>query len=94
MNREVIKNIKSEQRELRKFGIMVSIILGFMGGYFLWSGKDYYTYLFMLSITFFLISSVLPILLKPFHKMWMTLAVLIGWFMTRVILSVLYYFVL
>ena len=33
------------------------------------------------------------LLLKPLHKLWMTLAVLLGWLMTRIILIVLFYLV-
>jgi len=90
---EEIKNIKSGKRELRKFGITVGIVLGLLGGLFLWRGRDTYSYFLILSAAFLLLGLVVPILLKPIHKVWMTLAVLLGWLMTRVILSVLFYLV-
>ena len=34
---------------------------------------------------------VIPSFLKPINKMWMTLAILMGWVMTRITLSILFY---
>ncbi len=90
---EEIKNIKSGKKELRKFGITVGIVSGLLGGLFLWRGKDYYTYFLILSTVFISLGLGLPILLGTIQRIWMTLAVIIGWFMTRVILSVLFYIV-
>lgn len=93
MIREEIKNIKSGKSDLRKFGLTIGIVLGLLGGLLLWRGKDYSLYFLILSAAFLAIGLLLPTLLKPLQKAWMTLAILIGWFMTRVILSVLFYLV-
>lgn len=90
---EEIKNIKSGRSELRKFGITMGIFLGLLGGLSWWRANDYYSYLFILSIAFLLFGLAMPMLLKPIHKIWMTLAILMGWLMTRIILSVLFYLV-
>ncbi|MBI5182760.1 MAG: hypothetical protein HY999_00125 [Nitrospinae bacterium] len=90
---EEIKNIKCGREELRKFGITIGIVLGVLGGVFLWRDKDYYPYLFILSILFLFLGLVLPILLKPIYKIWMSLAIMMGLFMTGVILSLLFYLV-
>jgi hypothetical protein len=86
-----IKNIKSGRRELRKFGITICIVLLFFSGFAWWRGKDYYFYFLGLSAVFIFFGLVIPSFLKPIHNFWMTLAVLMSWFMTRVILSVLFY---
>lgn len=88
-----IKDIKSGKSELRKFGITIGIFLCLLGGLLFWREKDYYFYFLILSTAFILPGLVLPIILKPVHKAWMTLAVLLGWFMTRAILSVLFFLV-
>jgi len=93
MLREEIKNIKSEKSDLRKFGISVGIVLGILGGLLWWRGKDYYVYFLIISATLITFGLVLPGILKPLQKAWMTLAVTLGWFMTRVILSILFYVV-
>lgn len=90
---EEIRKIKSGRKELRKFGITFGIILGLLGGLFLWRDKGYYSYFFILSVAFGLLGLIVPVVLKPVYIGWMTLAVLLGWFMTRVILIVLFYVV-
>lgn len=90
---EEIKNIKSGKRELRQFGITIGIILGLLGVWFLWHGKEWYSLLFIVSGVFLFLGIVLPLLLKPIHKLWMSLAVLIGWIMTRVIITILFYLI-
>ena len=88
---EEIGNIKSGRSDLRKFGLTMGIVLVLLGGLIWWRGKDYYYYFLGIAATFILIGAAIPFLLKPIHKFWMILAVLMSWFMTRVILSVLFY---
>jgi len=88
---EEIRNIRSEKSDLRKFGLSVGIVLGLLGGVLLWRGKDYYSYFLVISAALILSGLILPAVLKPFQKAWMALAVVMGWFMTRVILSILFY---
>jgi len=90
---EEIKNIKSDKKEHRQFGITIGILLSLLGVLFLWRDKDWYTYLFIISVVFIFFGLFIPILLKPIHKAWMTLAVLLGWFGTRVMLIFLFYWV-
>ena len=90
---EEIKNIKSEKRDLRNFGITFCIILGILGTALWWKEKDTYTIFLTLSAVFLFFGLVLPSLLRPLQKAWMVFAVILGWFMTRLILSVLFYIV-
>jgi len=90
---EEIKSINSSTKELRKFGLTVGIALALIGGLFLWRQRPYYYYFFILSAAFVFFGIAVPILLWPVQKVWMSLAVLLGWFMTRVILIVLFYLV-
>lgn len=91
---EKIKNIKSGKKELRKFGVIVGIAFGLLGTLFWWRGKALYYCFFILSTILILFGLIMPILLKPIQKVWMTFAILMGWLMTRVILIILFYFVL
>ena len=88
-----IKNIKSGKRELRQFGVTIGIVLGLLGGVFLLREKAYYYYFFIFSTTFLFLGLAAPTLLKPIQKIWMSLAILIGWLVTRVILNILFYLV-
>ena len=90
---EEIKNIKSEKKDLRDFGITFGVVLGLLAGALWWKGKDTYTIFIALSAAFFFFGLVLPRLLTPLQKVWMMFAVVLGWFMTRLILSILFYVV-
>jgi len=90
---EEIKNIKSGKRELKQFGITIAVVLAILSSWFLWRGRDGGYILLIIAILFLALGLFLPNPLKPLQKMWMTLAVLLGWVMTRVVLIVLFYLV-
>ena len=91
---EEIKRIKSDRKDLRNFGITIGIALGVIGGLLLWREKPYYFYCVIAGIAFLLSGFAFPAVLKPFQKVWMTISILMGWFMTRLILIVLFYAIL
>lgn len=88
---EEVRNIKSSKKQLRNFEIMAGIILGLLGGLFYRQQNGCYPYLLVLSAVFLLSGLLLPNLLRPIYKVWMLLALLLGWLTTRVILIVLFY---
>ena len=90
---EEISNIKSGKRELRQFGITIGLVLVLLGSWFLWRDKEGGYLLLIIASLFLSLGLILPKLLKPFHKLWMTLAILLGWLMTRIILTILFYLV-
>lgn len=91
---EEIRNIKSGKSDLRKFGITMGIASGILGGLLYRFGKEHAPIFLSLAALFLFLGLVLPLLLKPVQKAWMIVAVLMGWVMTRVILSVLFYLLL
>ncbi len=91
---EEIRNIKSGKGELRKFGLTMGIALGVLGGLLLWRGKHYSFYFFILSAAFILLCLALPASLKPIHRAWMSLAIVLGWLMSRVVLTILFFVVI
>jgi hypothetical protein len=92
MLREEIRNIRSEERDLRSFGIIFGVVTGVLAGLLWWKGKDIYALFVFLSIMFFFFGIIIPHVLKPLQKVWMTLALLMGFIMTRIILMILFYF--
>ena len=90
---EDIKNIKSGKKELRQFGITMGIVLLLMGPFLWWRGREWYPYVIVIALAFFVLGLVLPALLKPLHKLWMTLALVLGWCVTGVIMMVVFYLV-
>ena len=90
---EEIKNIKSEKSDLRNFGIIVGIILLIISGFLFWKEKESFQIVLAIGIILFLTAIALPSVLKPVYWIWMIFAIILGWFMTRVILSLLFYVV-
>lgn len=89
-----IKNIKSDKNELKKFGMTMGFLLLLLAGLFFWRGKEHYLLLFCMGVFFLLFGFIFPVLLKPVHKVWMAIAIIIGYVMTRVILCALFYLVI
>jgi len=90
---EEIKNIKSEKSDIRNFGITLGIILLLISGFLFWKEKESYQIFSGIGITLSLIAIAIPSVLKPVYWMWMIFATILGWIMTRVILSILFYIV-
>jgi len=90
---EEIKNIKSEKKDLRNFGLTIGIALGLLAGLLWWKEKDTYSIFAIIASAFILLGLILPSVLKPLQKAWMMLAVIMGWIMTRIILGILFYLV-
>jgi multisubunit Na+/H+ antiporter MnhG subunit len=92
---EDFKNIKSGKKELREFGITIGIILIILGALVLWRGRRAISpRLFITGALFIILGLTLPGVLKPLQKLWMGFSITIGFFVSRVILFVLFYVVL
>ena len=88
-----IKKIKSGKKQLREFGIVMGVFFGILGGLLFWRHRPY-AWAASLSGIFFATGFLFPQVLLPLQKVWMTVAVLIGFVMSRVILTVLFFGVL
>ena len=90
---EEIRNIKSGRRELRQFGLTVGIVLILFGAFLWWRGRDIYPFLIGIGAALVILGLTVPSILLPLQKPWMALAVVLGWVMTRVILTLLFFLV-
>ena len=90
---EEIKNIKSEKSDLRKFGITIGVILLIIAGFLFWKEKESFQILLTFGVTLCILGIAIPIILKPIYWVWMIFATILGWIMTRVILSLLFYII-
>lgn len=97
---EEIKKIKSGKKQLREFGFVIGGILILFAGIGLWrhrhetqnflSGRHITAYIGILFVT----SGIFFYnILKPLQKLWMGFSIILGFFMSRVILGVLFYLV-
>jgi len=91
---EDIKNIKSTKSDFRKFGITVGVVLMVIAGFLFWRGKETFEILLISGSLLFVLGIAIPAVLKPIYWVWMILATLLGWVMTRVILGLLFYVVI
>ena len=91
---EEIENIKSGTKELRQFGFAIGGILFAIEVYLLYKRQSGSPILISLGFLIIVLGLALPKILLPFQKVWMVLAVVLGFIMTRVILSILFYFVI
>jgi len=89
-----IGKIKSDKKSLREFGLTVGGILVILGIIALLRHKGSYPYLLIPGAALVIFGLVFPVALLPFQKAWMAFAVVIGYFMSRVILTVLFYAVI
>jgi len=88
-----IREIKSGKKELRKFAYTIGIVLLVIGAALIIYEKTSYPYFLGLGLLLCLIGVISPSVLKAVYKIWMGFAVVLGFIMTRIILSLLFYFV-
>ena len=86
-----IKNIKESKSDLRKFGLTIGIALTLLGIVLMLFHKPSDLYFLSTGVLLIILAFVFPQILKLLNKIWMTFALIMGWIMTRVILSILFY---
>ena len=94
MLKEEFKQIKELKKDLIKFGLSVGsifLIVGFVLYYF---EKASALYFIVIGAALLLLAIIYPKVLKPLNKIWMGLAIVLGFIMSRIILTVLFYLVL
>ena len=89
-----LKKIKSGSKELKEFGVVVGAVFIVLGDLALMRGRTIAPYLLGFGAALFFLGVFRPAVLKPLQKAWMALAVVIGFFMSRLILSLLFYAVI
>ena len=89
-----IKNIKETKKDLRKFGSSLGIVLIVITAFLFYKHKDSYLYFGIIGLFLVTAGLIIPVILKPLNKIWMSLAILMGWVMTRVILILLFFLAL
>ena len=88
-----LKNIKSELKDLKKFSFTIGTILLVVSIVLFIYNKNYFEFFLGSGLILIFLGLIKPIITKPIYLLWMGLATIIGWFMTRVILSILFYFI-
>jgi hypothetical protein len=94
MLKEEFKNIKETKRDLRKFGVTVGGVLLIIAALLFYFDKSSAIYFAIIGSLLLISGLTFPQILKPLNKIWMGLAVVLGFFMSRLILTILFYIAL
>ncbi len=93
MLKEEFRNIDTSEKAVKKNGVTVGIVLIIISFILWWLGKNSFIYFSAVGGIFIILSYIAVPVLKPFHKFWIGLSLVLGFIMSRVILTILFYFV-
>lgn len=86
---------RDENKEAKKFGVVLGIGLALLGGFLYWRHKETAPYICWAGGgTSLFLTFVLPSLWLKFFRLWMKFAEGLSWVMTRVILSTFFFLML
>lgn len=94
MLKDELKFIDKSDEAVKKTGLTVGVVLILVSLLLWYLGKTSFVYFSSIGGLFVIFSFIAIPVLRPFHKLWMMLALLMGFVMSRVILTLLYYLVL
>ena len=93
--KDELKSLEISKKILRKFGLLVGGIFFLLGFWIYYSSQSFVGIIFLfIGILLFVFGLLFPNALFGAYKVWMGLAFALGWIMSRVLLIVLFYFVL
>jgi hypothetical protein len=88
---EDLRHIKSGMRELREFGVVIGAILIVFADVAMLRGKAFGPYALGAGLILFALGLTFPAILKPLQKVWMGLGIVLGFFVSRIVLSFLFF---
>src|SRR5262245_53680910 len=92
--REDIKQLKTGDRELRKFGLTVGGVLALLGMVLLLRDRPSFPYLLIPGFALIVLGLEFPRALKSIYIAWMSLAFVLGFVVAHVILTLFFYIVI
>ena len=93
MLREEIKALKTEPRDLRKFGLSVGGVFLLLGAWFLYRHKPHYPWFLYPGLGLMALGLVAPKTLKHVYIAWMSLGFIFGFVMSNILLTGFFYLV-
>ena len=91
---EELKNINSDKKELKKFALTIGIVLLIISAAMFYYSSELRFYFGIAGIIVIVSGYLFPKILLPFQKLWMGLALVLGFVMSRLILTLLFYLVI
>ncbi len=94
MIREDIKQLKTEPRDLRKFGLLVGAVFCVLGLVAWLKHKPYFPYLLAPGVALVVLGLLLPKTLKQVYIGWMSAAIVLGFLVSNVVLALFFFLVM
>ena len=91
---EEIRALKPKRKDLRNLGLVFLAAFGLIGAFLLWRGRPAGPWFLGAGLLFGLWGLVRPRGLRSIYKIWLSLAIILGYFVSRFLLGVVYYIVL
>jgi hypothetical protein len=91
--REELKHLKTEPRDLRKFGLMVGGVFVVLGLWFVFRHKPWHAWFWASGSLLVLLGALAPRTLKHVYVGWMALAFTLGLVVSTVLLTLFFYIV-
>ena len=91
---EDIKQLKTGSRELRKFGLLVGAVFAAFGLLYLLRGKHLYPWFLAPGLALLVFGVAFPRALKLVYIAWMSLAFVLGFIVSHVLLTVFFFLVI
>lgn len=88
-----IRELKTGRRELRSFGLLVGGVFLALGLFFLFRQKSYALWVVTPGVVLMLLGLIFPPALRHIYIAWMSLAVVLGFIVSHVILAVFFFLV-
>lgn len=94
--RSGLSRLEQSKRDMKKFGFTMAIALGVLAAlvFFFGSHPERSYWLGGIALLFLFLGFLIPQLLKPIHLLWMGLALVLGFFMSRLLLTILFFLIL
>src|SRR4051812_32376578 len=94
MIRQDIKELKTGITDLRKFGLLVGGVFAGLGILFWARGKGHYPYFLAPGVLLIGLGLVAPKVLRPIYLAWMSMAIVLGFVVSHVILTIFFFLVM
>ncbi len=91
---EEIRQLAPNRRDLRKFGLLVGAVFAALGVLWLVRGKASAPWFLAPGAVLMLLGALWPKVLKPAYLVWMTLAIMLGFLVSQVLLSLIFFLVI
>jgi hypothetical protein len=89
-----LSGLEITPKTLRNFGLLFFAVFGIAAGMMLWKGNPNGKWPAVVSLVFLATGIFSPGTLRHPYRLWMSLAMVMGWFMTRIILVAAFWLIM